>query len=415
MDESKKAMLKKIGVTALALFFIFYVVREVYRISFDKVETVMAVETQVNNSLFTKGFFIREEEYIINSASGTVVPVAEDGKKVSGGDAVAMVFGDDQSVNCYMRAQTLKEELERYKKLNSITPSSAIDKDGLDSAIDVSVSDLADAINSGDLDSLSSYYASLRDSITKKQLMLGEDINFQSIIDGINNELEMIEKQKISYQTISASGSGYYIAEVDGYESTFDYSQVKSITPEQADALFNQQKAEVPENVMGKLVTGFNWYIVCKLEIKDIADLSPGSKVTVDFPYSSTLPLEAWVDAINVSGADTAAVVLRCNMMNEELANMREEDIEIIFNSVTGFKIPVEAVREDEDRADKGTENEGTKYYGVYVLRSNTVTFKKINIIWSDENYVICADDEIKIYDQVVVKGKNLSDGKAIN
>ncbi len=415
MDENKKAILKKAGITVLALFFIFYVVREVYRISFDKVETVMAVETQVNNSLFTKGFFIREEEYIVNSANGTVVPVAQDGKKVSGGDAVAIAFADDESVSYYMRAQTLKSELERYKKLNSITPSSAIDKDGLDSAIDGSVSDLIDVINSGDLDSLSSYYSALRDSITKKQLMLGSNIDFQSIIDGINNELEIIDGKKISHQTINASGSGYYIAEVDGYENAFDYSQIKSIMPEQVEALFELEKTEAPENVMGKLVTGFNWYIVCKLEIKDIAELEPGAKVTVDFPYSSTLPLEAWVEAVNVSGADTAAVVLRCNMMNEEIANMRAEDIEIVFSKVKGFKIPVEAVREDEDRSDKGTENEGKKYYGVYVLRSNTVTFRKINIIWADEDYVICADDELRLYDQVVVKGKNLSDGKAIN
>ncbi len=415
MEQSKKAMLKRIGISLVGLLFIFYVVREFYILSFDKVETVMAVEQQVNNSLFTKGFFIREEEYIINSASGTVVPVAEDGKKVSAGNTVAMVFNNDEAVTNYMRAQSLRNELERLIKLNSITPSSAIDTKGLDRIIDNSVSELADAVHSGNLASLSDYYSSLRDSITKKQLMLGEDIEFQSIIDSVNSELAALESGNTSHSSITADGSGYYISKVDGFETAFDYSSVASISPEQVDSLLTAPKTAVPENVMGKLVTGFNWYVVCKLDVKNVANLAPGSKVTIAFPYSSTSPLEARVEAVNVSGADKAAVVLGCNIMNEELANMRCEEIEIIFKTISGYRIPVEAIRKEEDRSDRGTEREGTKYIGVYILRSNTVTFRKINIVWTSDDYVICADDEIKLYDQIIVKGKNLSDGKAIN
>lgn len=403
MNEKQKEFLKKAAVIVLSLFFIFYVSYQVYLTSFEKVETETALEKTVNNSLFTTGFFVREEEYIVNSASGTVIPVAQDGKKVSSGDTVAVAFGSDSSVESYMRTELLKAELERYTKLNSITPSSGIDADALDSSIGSAISDLVDKIDANDIGNLSSNYAALRDSVTKKQLILGADINFQDIIDGINSELEMLEGRKLDHETINATGSGYYIANVDGYENAFDYKNVKSILPEQVDALLKGEKEEVADDVMGKLVTGFNWYIVCKLEIEDIAELEVNSFVTVDFPYSSTEALKAQVVAVNVSGADTAAVVLRCNVMDEELANMRIEDIEIIFNSVTGFRVPANAVREVD----------GVK--GVYILRSNSVTFREINIVWTSDEYVICKDDEIKLYDKIITKGKDLYDGKAIN
>lgn len=403
MNEKQKAFLRKAAVTVLSLFFIFYVSYQVYLTSFEKVETETALEKTVNNSLFTTGFFIREEEYIVNSASGTVIPVAQDGKKVSSGDTVAVAFKNDSSVENYMRTELLRAELERYTKLNSITPSSGIDADALDSSIGSAISDLVDKVDANDLGNLSSDYAALRDSVTKKQLILGADINFQDIIDGINNELEMLEGRKLDHETINATGSGYYIANVDGYENAFDYKQVKNILPEQVDSLLKGEKAEVAGDVMGKLVTGFNWYIVCKLEIEDIAELDTGSFVTVDFPYSSTEALKAQVVSVNVSGADTAAVVLRCNVMDEELANMRIEDIEIIFNSVTGYRVPAKAVREVD----------GVK--GVYILRSNSVTFREINIVWASDDYVICKDDEIKLYDEIITKGKDLYDGKAIN
>lgn len=403
MNEKQKEFLKKAAVIVLSLFFIFYVSYQVYLTSFEKVETETALEKTVNNSLFTTGFFVREEEYIVNSASGTVIPVAQDGKKVAGGDTVAVVFKSDSSVESYMRTELLKSELERYTKLNSITPSSGIDADALDSSIGSAISELVDKIDANDIDNLSSSYAALRDSVTKKQLILGADINFQDIIDGINNELEMLEGRKLDHETINATGSGYYIANVDGYENAFDYKQVENILPEQVDTLLGSERAQVADDVMGKLVTGFNWYIVCKLEIEDIAELDVNSFVTVDFPYSSTEALKAQVVAVNVSGADTAAVVLRCNVMDEELANMRIEDIEIIFNSVTGFRVPANAVREVD----------GVK--GVYILRSNSVTFREINIVWTSDEYVICNDDEIKLYDEIITKGKDLYDGKAIN
>ena len=403
MNEKQIAFLKKAAVTALSLFFIFYVSYQVYLTSFEKVETETALEKTVNNSLFTTGFFVREEEYIVNSASGTVIPVAQDGKKVSSGDTVAVAFGSDASVEAYMRTQLLKAELERYTKLNSITPSSGIDADALDSSIGSAISDLVDKIDANDIGNLSSDYAALRDAVTKKQLILGENINFQDIIDGINNELELLEGRKLDHETINATGSGYYIANVDGYENAFDYKEVKNILPEQVDALLSGERAQVADDVMGKLVTGFNWYIVCKLEIEDLAELDVNSFVTVDFPYSSTEALKAQVVAVNVSGADTAAVVLRCNVMDEELANMRIEDIEIIFNSVTGFRVPAKAVREVD----------GVK--GVYILRSNSVTFREINIVWANDEYVICKDDEVKLYDEIITKGKDLYDGKAIN
>ena len=146
----------------------------------------------------------------------------------------------------------------------------------------------------------------------------------------------------------------------------------------------------------------------------------------VDFPYAATEKLKADVVAVNVSGAKKAAVVLKCKIMNEELANMRIEDIEIIFSTVRGYKIPSSAVREVD----------GVK--GVYILRSSLVNFREINIVWSEDDYVITAPpeqpdtsemtpeerkkvlaslpkSEIEQYDEIIVKGKDLYDGKTIS
>ena len=112
--------------------------------------------------------------------------------------------------------------------------------------------------------------------------------------------------------------------------------------------------------------------------------------------------------------------------MNEELANMRLEDVELVFKTIKGYKIPGSAVREVN----------GVK--GVYILRASLVNFREINIVLTTEDYVITADpvppdtsdmtpeqkeealaalpeNEVEQYDEIIVKGKDLYDGKTIS
>ena len=65
---------------------------------------------------------------------------------------------------------------------------------------------------------------------------------------------------------------------------------------------------------------------------------------------------------------------------------------------------------------------------GVYVRRGNVARFRKLNIVYSDQTYVISAtasqdgepivDDPgnyLKQYDEVILEGKDLYDGKIID
>ncbi len=417
-----KTVILRVVTVAVALFFIFYIAFQFYVTSIEKVETITVIEQTVNRSVFTQGFFIREEQYIENSATGTIIPVAEDGRKVSNGNTVAIAFGSDDDAATYTRIRTLRSELDRYEKLSAVSPSSAIDTKTMDSLISGSVSELMDGVLSGELDMLADSYSHIRDNIIKKQLLLGEEVTFDGIINGIKSELSGLESKTISSAEITANGSGYYINNVDGYENAYDCSKILEITPESATSLLSAQPASVSENVMGKLVTGFKWYIVCVLPLEQISDLAIGGKVNVNFPYAATKMLTAKVAAVNASEAENVALVLECNVMDEELANMRVEDIELVFNTVKGFKIPSEAVREVN----------GVK--GVFILRSSLVNFREINIVWNDDEYVLSSDPEdidtsgmtdeekaaipenqVKQYDEIIVKGKDLYDGKTIN
>ena len=91
--------------------------------------------------------------------------------------------------------------------------------------------------------------------------------------------------------------------------------------------------------------------------------------------------------------------------MDESSASLRVTDCEILFKQYTGIKIPKSAIHFVDEQM------------GVYVNFSNVVYFKKISPVYEDENYVIVPkktdeNNQVEMYDSIIVKGRNLYDGK---
>ena len=79
----------------------------------------------------------------------------------------------------------------------------------------------------------------------------------------------------------------------------------------------------------------------------------------------------------------------------------------IVLETYTGLQVNSKAVRFVD----------GEK--GVYVLSGSVVHFVPVNIIYSTDSYCICETEttgvRLKLYDEVIIKGKNLYDGKVIS
>ena len=100
--------------------------------------------------------------------------------------------------------------------------------------------------------------------------------------------------------------------------------------------------------------------------------------------------------------------------MNDELISLRKINGKIVINNFTGLKVNRDAIRLDD--------NGNT---GVYVRRGNIVNFRSINIIYSEDSFVIASkpgeNSDIKLpythlkqYDEVIISGKELKDGMVI-
>lgn len=373
------------------------------------VETITAVKSTVYETIDAQALVIRDEHTVSGSSGGVTVASVNNGEKVKAGGNIAMVFSSEEDATKYSSAQELQNQLSYYEELETQASGTVTDVEQIDSDILSDVNSYIRAVGNGRYDSLLEYSDDLNERFIRRQLTIGEKIDFSQVKSDIKNQLDEINVSTCSpVDYLTTEESGIFSSYTDGFESIVDYSKATEIDAATLKSCIEKvSESENDSSSFGKLITSYEWYFCCVVPSKDTAKISDGDTLNVTLKSSDDI-LKCQV----ISGADPdlnteeTVLVLRCSDMNSRIASMRLEDIEIRYSEYEGFKIPASAVHVDDN---------GEKF--VYALISNTVEKRSGEIIYSTKDYVVFGydaqnSDSIRYYDQIITKGTDLHDGK---
>lgn len=398
----------------LAVLVVVVCIYQIIKINYSPVETEVAFERTVSNAVTTQGFIVRDETYVKADAVGTLVPLVTDGKRVARGDDVAVVFNSEASARNYAKIRALEADIAYFESLKNKIGIQTSDVEAMDARVYDACEQYILGMQSGNVEGYAAYEDAVCEAITSRQLSTGTVIDPTEKLQALKAELAALQAQSGGFVTVKADNPGYYIGHVDGYETAFDYEKAKTATGDEIHALLSATPTptEALQNCMGKLVDSFNWYLLCVIDSQSAASLSSGSHITVEFPLSSAEAISAEVVSVQNAGSDSAAVVLRSNLMNPQYAGLRKEQIRLVLQNFTGYRVNNKAIREVD----------GQK--GVYILSGNIMKFRKVEIAYSDETYSVCVTpkDEngnplsgyVSLYDEIIVEGTDLYDGKIL-
>ena len=127
-------------------------------------------------------------------------------------------------------------------------------------------------------------------------------------------------------------------------------------------------------------------------------------------PGKQTTPLSATVKEVTLDKeTGLAKLVLECQTVNAQVLGLGQETAQIDLKTYKGIRL------------DKSAMHIVNGNRGVYVKYGNLQKFLKITILYEDENYILIPSDgklgtenEVRLYDEVIVEGKNLQDGRLI-
>lgn len=409
VNKRYKKTFKDVAPIAVVLIIIaVYIFIEGYSATHVELETVTAVTSTVYETIDATALVVRDEHTLENAQSGVTVACAKDGEKVKQNGNVAMIFTSSANAKNYSSALEIQEKLDYYTDLESRSAGMATDVESIDKDILNDVNDYirgASSYKSGVLEESS---LSLNDKLTRRQIIIGEDIDFTAVKAKLQKQIDSLNTDASSpADYLTTDKSGIFSSYTDGCEGLVDYDKVTELTTSELDGLIKKASDTKKTAHLGKLITTYEWYFCCKVNTSEIKGIKNGDKLTVALKDSDDV-----IDCTVISGADVdlgekeTVLVLRNSTMNSQIASMRVEEIEIRHNEYTGFKVPSDAVHIDKD---------GKKT--VYALVANQVSARYGEIIYSTKDYAVFAYEPesskgIRLYDQVITQGKDLYDGK---
>ena len=386
-------------------FAVFYVVMQIYSVFINPVTTDTVYSYSTFSGYETTGYIVRNETIVTNSTEGTLSFSVEDGGRVAKDGVIASVYKSEDDADKQARVEQLEERISLLEMIQSYNDVNAADIPALNNKIHSALISAVDATQSGnvsDSDSLDT----LLEMLNRKQIVTGEISDINALISEQKAERDTI-KGALSAPAgvLSSPESGYVVCSVDGYEGVVTVDSLESLS---AESLSSIEPTTPDSDAVCKIVSDYQWYIACELPFDESLNLKIGSKVTLMTELISVPELEATVKYINKqSVTDSAVVVFSCDTMNNELAATRFLEMTVVYSRHEGLKVDNRAIRKVDG------------VLGVYVLTASQVKFVPINVLWTGENYSIAerqASDTkvLRMYDEIIVKGKGLHDGKII-
>ena len=390
----------------LCLLAVVFVGHQVYSSVYKPITTASAEYYETVDGLTVTGVIIRNEKTITSDSGGTLHFVTQDGSRVSKGGVVADIYESANASVTVNKISQLQKSIHDIEKMQSYNDVQAADLSLANTKVKNALNALVRSTANGNFGDAAKVSSELLSSLNRRQLITGEQTGFSAQIAALKAELQSLEASlPAAIGKIKADKSGYFVSASDGYETVLSNIDLTSVTPEFLDTMAPEA---VPENAIGKIVSDYEWYIAAKVSINDSLKYKEGDTLTVKTSLKSTPELSVKVKTINISqSSDHAVVVLSCQQMNSELATMRTGIITLVSKTYSGLRIPRKSLRVVDGQT------------GVYVLSGITLKFVGVEVIFNEADYIVCRQEKsnnsvLRLYDEVVVKGKRLYDGKIV-
>ena len=316
------------SVLAIALG-VYFIISTFYAFN-TPMTTTLALNTSVNDEFSIAGYFVRRETLVEADYEGILQYTIPDGQKVSRNAPFAAVYSDASALETNAVIASLDERiasLESALKASNDTTST----EKLAASISEQLLNVTEIADKGTYTLFSQPANDLKTLVVNREFAFTESSDIQADIDALKQQRTELkqslgEREKVLY----TPRAGYFVSHVDGYEELLTVSAVTDMTVSEFDALADYEY-EATSSALGKIVTDFEWYFACTLRRDEVAQLTEGKKVTMQFDATGDLLIEAQVDHIGSKVEDETVVVFRGSDSLDKLILLRKQAATIIL------------------------------------------------------------------------------------
>lgn len=325
------------------------------------------------DSINTNGFIIRDEWVMYTRSSGTVCHSASEGERVARDGVIGMLFFGEVSDDSIKELAVVDNKIK--KTGNDEDVLTEMDETNVENNILNREKKIMSAAEKNDVRAISGYKSDIN------------SLRRTSTID-TNHSLEELEAQRnqilsdigVNGEPIYAQISGVFTTYVDGYETLLKPSDIENYDTAFFESLSQSPKTERISNkvtaggAVCKIVNNHVWYVMMDIPSETVSGRSVGDTVGLRFNNMASAQSQGTIHSISAEENGRVVVTVKCSAYLENAFAYRLADVDLIFESYNGYKIPIQAVRTEDDGKKKVIGLSGNKQYDCYcdVLFTNT-------------------------------------------
>jgi hypothetical protein len=384
-------------------------------------QTETAVAALAEQSVTFQGVYVRDEEVLSYNGSGSVCYNIPDGGRVGSKEAVASVYANDSAIEINQQIADLEEELEVLKRISNPGVLQMAQPTSLANQVSQYYNQIAYYRDRGDLDALENAKDDFRIALSSYQMVINQGTtNYSEQISAIESKIASLEaQQQRPVDTIVSKKSAYFVSYADGYEDVFSIENLAQITKDDIKSVTDDATIK-SDTIIGKTIASYGWYMLGIIDNTDL-NLQVGDRATL---YLSTSSASTSVEISELrpgASPDETIVVIYCKNMTSDFVQHRIERVRLVKGEYDGIKVPRSAIRfrDLEESTTNVLTGEVTttmvNYRGVYVLDGEEVVFRKLDVIYEGDDYVLSAVNQsggyLLLYDSIIVEGIDASGG----
>lgn len=398
----------KLIIGVLTVFAVVVVVYQLYKYNFDSIKTESAVMGEMEETVDAAGIFFRDEKVIDGSAYEYLDVIRSEGERVASGGVVARVYPDETSAKVRKEIREVEEKIATYEEVLANSSSYSSATDSIEQDIYEDLTQISELSRQGSAGEAFEGAENVVLDIMKKKIASGDLVSYDKTLESLRQQLsELKASGSSSVTSVTTDQAGYFSYSTDGLEDqlTTEYLETLSVdTFDDALELCNTAAATGSE--LGKMVYQSTWSVAIKVQNKAVSSLSVNDVVYIKIPSFGTDRIKCVIADIRKDGEESV-MVLNSSIISSNILTLRQENISLIIETYSGILVRQSALRKVEGKE------------GVFVKVGLLLRYKEVNVLYNDGTnaiieYVATDESGLRIYDQVVYKGSDLYDGKAV-
>jgi len=395
----------------LILFLLLTVTVQATRFFSTPVRTQTAHLTTIFQSASGPGLVFRDEILLEESGASMVSSLFDDAQRVLVGEPIVELLPPGTYVGNRGRLRQTQWEIDMLEHAQDTSINHIANTDILGRDIQSQLGLLVQMSATGQYEDAGALRSNLTSLLNQRQIATGKEQNFQERISTLSSERDrlLLDAARGATGVVNAPRSGFYARSVDGLESVLTLNVARTGGLSELKSLVENTSASEVQSRAGRIITSHNWYVAVVVYQYEIQGMRRGQNLDIVFEATGTRVPATLRRILSDNAEDKAVLIFHSNHVSEETVNLRVSDVRLDFRQHEGIRVDAQALRfVDGER-------------GVFTLTNNVVRFKRVDPVYEESGFLLSRPPldphdtfTLRKYDQIIIRGVDLEDGRVL-